>query len=241
MSVYAIADLHLSTLDLTNKSMEVFGQRWKDYIRRIKTNWEKLVGDGDTVIIPGDISWALSLEEARSDLLFLNALPGKKILMKGNHDFWWCTMNKHRAFFLENGIDTISFLHNNAVAVENFIICGTRGWFSDEDAKGMPDNADFLKLIRREALRLEISLKEAEKIKDSFPEKEIRVFMHFPPFWNEKPCEPIISLIKSYNVKDVYFGHIHGNYTVPPVTEYEGINLHIISADYLGFVPKIVK
>ena len=104
MSLYTISDLHLSTLDSTNKSMEIFGKSWADYITRIKNNWLHLVSCDDTVIIPGDISWALSLEEARSDLKFLDELPGKKILGKGNHDFWWCTMRKHQAFFDANGI-----------------------------------------------------------------------------------------------------------------------------------------
>ena len=113
MSIFAISDLHLSTLDSTNKSMEVFGRRWTGYTEKLKSNWLKLVGEDDTVIIPGDISWALTLEEAKSDLLFLESLPGKKILGKGNHDFWWCTMKKHEAFFEKLGIKSISFLFNN--------------------------------------------------------------------------------------------------------------------------------
>ena len=241
MSIYAISDLHLSTLDKTNKSMEVFGQRWADYIRRIEVNWKRIVTEGDTVIIPGDISWALSLEEAESDLRFLDSLPGKKILGKGNHDFWWSTMSKHTAFFNANGISTVSFLYNNAHDVGDFIICGTRGWFADEDAKNAPDNADFEKLENRETLKLEMSLKAPQKLKELAPEKEIIAFMHFPPYWNEKPCQPIINLLKEYKVSRVFFGHIHGNYTLPPAFTYDGIEMNIISADYLGFVPKIIK
>ena len=146
MSLYAIADLHLSTLKSTDKSMEVFGRSWADYMKRIENNWRRLVTDEDTVIVPGDISWALSLEESESDFRFLEALPGKKILGKGNHDFWWCTMRKHEKFFADKGIKSISFLFNNAHVVENFIVAGTRGWYNDEDARNAPDNADFLKL-----------------------------------------------------------------------------------------------
>ena len=241
MSIFAIADLHLSTLDSTNKSMEVFGARWSDYINRIKTNWKRLVGEEDTVIIPGDVSWATSLEEAEQDFRFLNSLPGKKIIGKGNHDFWWSTMSKHQKFFEKNGISGISFLHNNAYEVEDFIICGTRGWFVDEDSKNAPDNADFEKLINRETLRLSTSLKAAKILKDLSPSKEIIAFLHFPPFWNDKPCDSIISLLSEYGIKRVYFGHIHGNYTVMPTFSHEGISMSLISADYLAFVPKVIN
>lgn len=241
MSLYTISDLHLSTLDSTNKSMEIFGKSWADYITRIKNNWLHLVSCDDTVIIPGDISWALSLEEARSDLKFLDELPGKKILGKGNHDFWWCTMRKHQAFFDANGIKSISFLYNNAHVVDDFIIAGTRGWYNDEDAQNAPDNTDFEKLVNRENLRLRASLKEAQKLKGEHPEKEIIVFMHFPPFWNGKASDGLIEALKDYGVKRLYFGHIHGNYTIEPKFVYEDIEMNIVSADYLKFTPKIVK
>ena len=240
MSIFTISDLHLSTHDSTNKSMEVFGRRWTDYQSRIEKNWRRLVSENDTVIIPGDISWALSLEEARSDLLFLNSLPGRKLLGKGNHDFWWSTMKKHEEFFKQNGIDTISFLFNNAHLVENTIIAGTRGWYHDEDAQGMPDNTDFKKLVARETQRLKISLDAAKKMKDEDKTRNIIVFMHFPPFWNGKESESIISLLKDYEIHDVYFGHIHGNYTVAPEFLYKEINMRIVSADYLEFTPKFI-
>jgi predicted phosphohydrolase len=220
--------------------MEVFGRRWTGYTERLKSNWQKLVTDNDTVIIPGDISWALTLEEARSDLLFIDKLPGKKILGKGNHDFWWCTMKKHKEFFEKNSISTISFLYNNAYETENFIIAGTRGWYHDEDASNIPDNTDFEKLTNRESLRLKTSLNEALKIKEARPDKEILVFMHFPPFWNGKESESIVQLLKEYGVSKVYYGHIHGNYTVEPKFIHDGIEMNIISADYLGFIPKII-
>ena len=241
MSLYTIADLHLSTFDKTNKSMEVFGKSWADYMLRIENNWRHLITDEDTVIIPGDVSWALSLEEAESDMKFLDSLPGKKIIGKGNHDFWWSTMRKHEAFFEKHEIKSISFLFNNAYETEDFIVAGTRGWYNDEDAANAPDNADFAKLTNRENLRLKASLAEAKRLSESSPEKEIIVFMHFPPFWNGKASDGLISLLKEYGIKRVYFGHIHGNYTVPQHFSYEGIEMHIISADYLKFVPMKVN
>ena len=241
MSIFAIADLHLSTLVSTNKSMEVFGRRWTDYIGRLKSNWIKLVCDSDTVVIPGDISWALTLDEAKSDLKFLDSLPGKKILCKGNHDFWWSTMKKHNAFFEQEEIKTISFLFNNAWEAEDFIIAGTRGWYHDEDASTMPNDTDFEKLTKRETQRLKASLDFAMKIKESAPDKEILVFMHFPPFWNGTESESIINLLLEYNIKRVFYGHIHGNYTFPAETVYKGIKMSIISADYLEFIPKIIR
>ncbi len=240
MALYAISDLHLSTLTETDKSMEVFGTRWANYMDRIKNNWSKLVTDDDTVIIPGDVSWALSLEEALSDLKFIDSLPGKKIIGKGNHDFWWATMKKHYDFFEKHDIKTISFLFNNAAETEDFIIAGTRGWYHDEDAANAPDNTDFDKLVNRETLRLERSLKEAALLKTAAPEKEIILFMHFPPFWNGKESAPTIELLKRYGIKRVYYGHIHGNYTVDSTFTYSDIEMSIISADYLGFVPKFI-
>ena len=240
MALFTIADLHLSTLESTNKSMEVFGSRWQDYTERIRSNWERLVGDDDIVIIPGDISWALSLEEAVSDLKFIDALPGKKILGKGNHDFWWATMKKHTALFEKENIGSISFLYNNAHETEDFIIAGTRGWYHDDDCRNMPDGADFEKLTRREAMRLKTSLDEAVALRGE-SDKEILVFMHFPPFWNDKASDSLIEILHRYGIQRVFFGHIHGNYTVPPTFVYEGIEMSLISADYLSFVPKIIK
>ena len=241
MALFAISDLHLSTLEATNKSMEVFGHRWTDYINRLKNNWIKLVGDNDTVVIPGDISWALTLEEAKSDLAFLNSLPGKKILGKGNHDFWWSTMKKHSEFFASNNIDTISFLYNNAYETDEFIIAGTRGWYHDEDSVNMPNKADFEKLTNRETQRLKISLEEAKKLQMNSPDKEIIVFMHFPPYWNMSESESIIENLIEYDVKRVYFGHIHGNYSVMPDFVYKDITMSLISADFIEFIPKIIR
>lgn len=239
MALYTIADLHLSTLDSTNKSMEVFGRRWDGYIDRIRSNWCHLVDEGDTVIIPGDISWGLSLEEATSDLKFIDALPGRKILGKGNHDFWWSTMKKHREHFEKHGITTISFLFNNAYETDDFIIAGTRGWFSDEDATKALNNTDFHKLTAREELRLRMSLKAAKELSVASG-KEIIAFMHFPPVWGDTVSEGLVRALDEYGVRRVYFGHIHGNYTLPTEFTYENLKMRLISADFLNFIPKIV-
>ena len=241
MALYAIADLHLSTLDSTDKSMEVFGRRWDGYMKKLKSNWENLITDEDTVVIPGDVSWALSLEEAISDLKFIDALPGKKILGKGNHDFWWSTMNKHYKLFEKENISTISFLFNNAHLVGDYIVAGTRGWYHDDEARNAPDNADFEKLTNREALRLRASLDAAMKLKEEDENRKIIVFMHFPPYWNGKESEGIIDILHEYGISDVYFGHIHGNYTVEPTIERGGLKMHLIAADYIQFIPKIIK
>ena len=239
MALYTIADLHLCTHDPTNKSMEVFGSRWQDYVTRLENNWRRLITDEDTVVVPGDITWALSLEEARADLKFIDSLPGKKILGKGNHDFWWSTMKKHEAMFEREGIRSISFLYNNAHEVGDFIVAGTRGWYHDDDCRNMPESADFEKLTRREAMRLRTSLDAAVKLRGD-SEREIVVFTHFPPSWSGVDAESIMDILVEYGIKRVYFGHIHGA-QVPDSTTVRGIDLHIISADHLGFLPKIVK
>ena len=221
--------------------MEVFGARWANYVQRISDNFKRLVTDEDTVVIPGDISWALSLEEAVSDLKFIDSLPGKKILGKGNHDFWWCTMKKHEALFERLGIKTVSFLFNNAHECDDFIIAGTRGWYNDSGATNIPEGTDFKKLTERERLRLKMSLDEAKRLKELSPQKEIVAFMHFPPVWSGQESEGLVDLLIEYGVGRVYFGHIHGNYSIEPSFTHKGISMHLVSADYLKFVPKIVK
>ena len=149
-------------------------------------------------------------------------------------------MKKHREFFEKHSINSISFLFNNAYETEKFIIAGTRGWYHDEDVANIPDNTDFEKLTNRETLRLKTSLNAALKLREENPEKEILVFMHFPPFWNGKESEPIIKLLSEYGISKVYYGHIHGNYTIEPKFIHNGIEMSIISADYLSFIPKII-
>ena len=239
MSVFTISDIHLSTHESTNKSMEVFGKRWDNYIERIRTNWERLILPEDTVIIPGDISWALSLNEALSDLKFIDSLPGKKILGKGNHDFWWTSMKKHGEFFEKHGISSVSFLFNNAHAVDDVIIAGTRGWYYDEDAANIPSGTDYQKLAARESQRLRTSLNAANTLREG-SDKEIVVFMHFPPFWNDAESADTFEILNEFGVKRLFYGHIHGNYTVPALIQHKGVDMRLVSADYLGFIPKIV-
>ena len=238
MALFVISDLHLATADL-NKSMEVFGNRWKDYIQRIKNNWLKVVTDEDTVIIPGDISWGLAAEDALPDLLWLDSLPGQKIILKGNHDFWWTTLTKLEKLFEENDITTITPLQNHAKEIENYIIAGSRGWFTDRSMQPDDEKAEYDKIVNREAIRLEMSLKEAMLLREK-NDKEIIVFMHFPAVWSEFKCEPILAVLKKYEIKTCYFGHIHGVYSVPETITYEGISFKMISADFIDFVPRII-
>ena len=238
MSVFVIADLHLATVN-KQKSMEIFGKRWKNYIEKLRDNWCAVVTENDTVIIPGDISWGLATSDALDDLLWLDSLPGKKIIMKGNHDFWWSTASKLNAFFEENKITSLTLLNNNAIEAENYIIAGSRGWFTDKSMQNTDEKVDYAKIINRETIRLRMSLDAAVKLKGD-TKKEIVAFLHFPPIWGDFVCEPILKLLDEYKIQRCYLGHIHGSYTVPAAFEYNGIKFYIISADYLDFLPKIV-
>ena len=238
MSVFVIADLHLATAD-SQKSMEVFGKRWKNYIQKMRDNWQRVVSDADTVIIPGDISWGLATSDALDDLLWLESLPGKKIIMKGNHDFWWSTASKLNKFFEEKNIKTIKLLNNNALEVENYIVAGSRGWFTDRSMQNVEEDVDYDKIVNREAIRLRMSLNEAVALRGD-TDREIVVFLHFPPVWGEFVCSPIIDLLKEYNIKRCFFGHIHGVYSCPDAFEFENVKFYMISADFLDFLPRIV-
>ncbi|MBE6533739.1 MAG: serine/threonine protein phosphatase [Ruminococcaceae bacterium] len=239
MALFVISDLHLDILT-NEKSMEVFGNKWSNYTERLKNNWKSVVSEADTVIIPGDISWALTLEESIHDLKWINDLPGKKILMKGNHDFWWSSAKKMRTFFDEKSLSTLEILHNGAVEVENYILAGSRGWFVDKSVQPQNVvNANYDKVLNREKIRLKMSLEEAKKIQE-ISNKEILAFFHFPPIWSDFICEELISLLKEYGVSRVYFGHIHGVYNISSVFEYEGIKFKMISADFIDFLPQIV-
>ncbi len=240
MSLYVIADLHLSLSD-ADKSMEVFGRRWTDYIEKLKKNWCAIVEESDTVVIPGDVSWGFSLASAADDFRFLASLPGQKILGKGNHDFWWATIKKNEAFCKENGFEKISFFQNNAYLCEDFILTGTRGWFADPSSDNIPDETDYEKLTNREALRLRMSLEAGEALRKTLPngeEKETIVFLHFPPVWNGVVCRPLLDVLREFSVKRVFFGHVHGNYTVPASFEFEEMTFSLISADFLNFCPR---
>ena len=236
MSIYSIADLHLSTS--VAKPMDIFGYRWQGYTEKIKKRWCALVGEDDTVVVPGDISWAMSLGDALSDFRFIDDLPGKKILGKGNHDFWWTTVTKMRSYLSENGIGSIEFLYNNAFLVEDYVICGSRGWYVEERLQNTSDEVDYKKIVLREAARLELSLTEAARLSENgrFP---ILCYFHFPPVFNSFVCREIVDVLHAFGVKHSYFGHIHGNYTIPRTIDFEGISFTMIAADYLNFVPMI--
>ena len=237
MSLYVISDLHLSTNETTNKSMEKFGTKWKDYHAKLEKYFKAIINEDDTVVIPGDISWAMTLEEAKSDFKFLDSLPGNKIIGKGNHDFWWSTATKINAFFEENGMKSIKLLHNNAYLIEDCIICGSRGWFYDEKQQKTVGDVDYDKIVSREAQRLEISLNEAMKIKEENPNLPIFVFLHFPPVYADCVCDKILDVLKKFNITTCYYGHIHNNYSIPRQFTFDGITFTMVAADYLNFSP----
>ena len=228
MALYVIGDLHLSFS--TNKQMDVFGGAWTGYVEKIKKGLSVL-RDEDTLVVCGDISWGMSLESALEDFLFLDSFPGKKILLKGNHDYWWSTCSKMNAFFQEHGINSMSFLHNNCFSYGDKALCGTRGWFYEEDA---PDGSHNAKVFNRELLRLEASLMAAEK---NGVEKRL-CFLHYPPIYEGYKCEEIISLMNKYKVKYCYYGHLHGFSHAKAIEgDYQGIHYNLIAGDYLNFIP----
>ena len=229
MSLFVLADTHLS--ENTEKPMDIFGSRWSGWTEKLRENWKNIVSDGDTVVIPGDISWAMTLEEATKDLHLLDSLPGKKIIGKGNHDFWWATIKKTEEFFAKEKITTLSLLYNNSFLSDGKAVCGCRGWFIDE--KISPKDTDYEKIVAREAGRLELSLKSAE----AFGECERIAFLHCPPVFGDFVCHELISVMKKYGVKRCFYGHIHGKYDMEQTIEYEGITFTIVSADYLRFKP----
>jgi predicted phosphohydrolase len=232
MSVYGISDLHLSFG--TNKPMNIFGKVWNDYEERIKLNWQKSVKPEDFVIIAGDISWATYLSEAKKDFEYINDLPGIKIILKGNHDYYFDTKSKQEKFFKDNNINNIFLLQNNAIDTDEYIICGARGW-GDTDSTEKNDD----KLIKREAIRLKLSLEEGLKIKKEYEKqgikKDILVAMHFPPFNLE-----FQQILEEYKVKKCIYGHLHG-YGHSKVKEgiINGVDYVMVSCDYTNF--KVVK
>ena len=241
MSVYTIADLHLS--ELTNKPMDKFGHRWTDHTEKLKKRWAAVIDKNDTVVIPGDVSWGMSLEEAAEDFRLIDSLPGKKLIGKGNHDFWWTTASKMKRFLADIGVTSIDFLHNNAFYESGVIIAGSRGWYIDEKLQNTQNPTDYSKLVAREAERLEISLSAAEALRkqnDLAKDAQIKVFMHFPPVFSEFKAEEIVAVLKRHNVGQCFFGHIHGKYSIPQRTVHDGIKFTLISADYLDFYPEKV-
>ena len=226
MALYAIADTHLSFG--TNKPMDSF-PGWNDYVKRIETNWNRLVKDEDTVVIAGDISWAMNLDELRADMEFLNSLNGTKIIGKGNHDYWWTTLTKMNNFLEENNFGTIKFLFNNSYTVEGVSVCGSRGWFFDSE------EAHDEKILLREVNRLKTSIESAEC-------EEKLVFLHYPPVTTQNSCDEIINLLNEKGIKKCYYGHLHGEAARYAINEnIQGIDFELISADNLKFTPKLIK
>lgn len=227
MSLFAIGDPHLSLS--VNKPMDIF-RGWTDYTDRLAKNWNAVVGEGDSVVLPGDISWAMNFEEAKKDFQFLHSLNGTKYILKGNHDYWWNTMSKMTKFLDENNFDSIKIIHNNAYSVEGFAIGGTRGWFYD-DSEG-----DVNKVILREAGRLRASLKAASELGG-----EMIAFLHYPPINEVQRCDEILNVLKEFDVKRCYFGHLHG-FVAPGCAKIEsyGISFNLVSADFLGFTPRLI-
>ena len=224
MALYAIGDLHLSLG--TNKPMDVFGPKWANYVERIRENFSKL-NDDDVIVIAGDISWGMSLEQSLPDFQFIDALPGRKILLKGNHDYWWGTASKMKKFFAEHDITTLDILYNNAFFYGGHAICGTRGWFYEESKGAEHDK----KIMNREIMRLEASLKAAST-------DEIYVFLHYPPKYMNYTCPEILELLKKYNVKRCCYGHIHGagcQFAFNGMLG--GIDFMLVSADHVKFRP----
>lgn len=225
MSIYAISDLHLSMG--MDKPMDIFGENWENHEKKIKDNWIKKVTDNDLVLLPGDFSWAMYLGDALEDFKFLNELPGKKLLLKGNHDYWWETLTKNRRFLEEHNFKNIDFIYNNSYLWEDKIIVGTRGWSEQEEK---PE-----KIIRRENTRLELSLNYG--INKFGNDKEIIVCMHFPPFNKYEELDlNFIKTMKKYNVKKCIYGHIHGEAQKEAIQgKINGIEFIMASSDYTNF------
>ena len=238
MAIFIISDLHLD-IKTGEKSMEVFGHRWKNYTDRLQQNWRAVVSTGDTVVIPVDISWALTTEEAVDDLRWIASLPGKKLLMKGNHDFWWSTVSKMKRLLKKENIEGIDFLYNNAVEVENVILAGSRGWFTDASMQHVCGDVNYRKIVNRETTRLKLSLDAAKKLQND-SSREIVVFFHFPPLWGEFRCNELLELLCDYRIRRCFFGHIHGCYAQGGSFEWNEIQFRMVSADYLDFLPLLL-
>lgn len=228
MSIYIIGDLHLSFS--VDKPMDIFGNNWENHAEKIKSNWLRKVKEDDTVILPGDFSWATYLEDTYKDFEFLNSLPGKKIMSKGNHDYWWTTVTSMKKYLKENNFDNIDFLYNNAYLVENKIIVGTRGWINSWKSQ------DNCKILKRENDRLKLSIEDG--LKKYGKDKEIVAFIHYPPFYKESVPEEInfIKTLNKYNIKKCYYAHLHGESHREAIEgNVNGIEFKLVSSDYLKF------
>lgn len=228
MSIFVIGDLHLSFS--TDKPMDIFGNNWENHEEKIRNSWVRKVRETDTVILPGDFSWATYLEDTYKDFEYLNSLPGKKIMSKGNHDYWWTTVTGMRKYLKGNNFYNIDFLYNNSYLIEDVIITGTRGWTNTSKT-----NEDY-KILKRENDRLKLSIESG--IKKFGEDKEIIVFIHYPPFCKEAVPEEIdfIKTMKKYNVKKCFYGHLHAESHRDAIEgNVNGIEYKLISSDYINF------
>lgn len=228
MSIYVIGDLHLAFS--VDKPMDIFGNNWENHAEKIKLNWLKKVKKEDTVILPGDFSWATYLEDTYKDFDFLNSLPGNKIMSKGNHDYWWATVTSMKKYLRENDFNNIEFLYNNAYLVENKIIVGTRGWINSWRSQ------ENYKILKRENDRLKLSIEDG--IKKYGNTKEMVAFIHYPPFYKEVVPEEIdfIKTLNKFNIKKCYYAHLHGESHREAIEgNINGIEFKLVSSDYLKF------
>ena len=227
MALYAIGDLHLC--HGAPKPMDIFGGAWVGYMDKLEQGLSA-IRPQDTTVLLGDLSWALDLPGAREDFAWINRIPGRKILLKGNHDYWWSTAAKFDRFCLENGFENLHLLNNNCFFYEDWAICGTRGWFFEEERSGQHDE----KVFRRELLRLEASLKaagDAQKL----------VFLHYPPKYKGYECGEILQLLQRYHVRRCFYGHLHGaSHRLALEGLWDGVEYRLVSADYLQFCPYCV-
>ncbi len=224
MALYAIGDLHLCLG--APKPMDVFGGAWVGYMEKLKDGLS-VIGPEDTTVLLGDLSWALDLEGAAADFSWINQIPGRKILLKGNHDYWWSTAAKFSQFCARQGFQELKLLNNNCYEYENFAICGTRGWFFEEERSGTHDE----KVFKRELLRLEASLKAAG-------DRQKLVFLHYPPRYRGYECPEILALLKQYEVRRCFYGHLHGgSHKLAMEGIWDGVEFRLVSADYLNFKP----
>ena len=228
MALFAIGDLHLCLG--APKPMDIFGGAWMDYMDKLKEGMSVITAE-DTVVLLGDLSWALDLNEAQADFAWIANIPGKKIILKGNHDYWWCTSKKFNEFCAANSFENINLLNNNHFEYDGWAICGTRGWFFEEERGTQHDE----KVFKRELLRLEASLKSAGDLPKM-------VFLHYPPRYKGYTCEPILELLERYEVRRCFYGHLHGaSHGLAMEGLWDGIDFRLVSADKLDFKPFLVN
>ena len=227
MALYAIGDLHLCLG--AEKPMDIFGGAWTGYMDKLKEGVSVITAE-DTTVLLGDLSWALGLEQAKADFAWINAIPGKKIILKGNHDYWWSTAAKFYKFCEENGFSDMYILNNNHFEYDGYAICGTRGWFFEEEKSGQHDE----KVFKRELMRLEASLKSAGDLPKI-------VFLHYPPRYKGYECPEILELLNRYGVSRCYYGHLHGaSHGLAMEGLWDGVEFRLAAADKLNFKPLLV-